>query len=233
MTLSLSLRAYLSAHSVPINVLGGVEELAEVRYANEQCMVLPRLNRGLCNPCCSLSSRDEIIVGWTAFFDVGGANTAAQCPITQPPWRQCRSPPALVAEMWSGSDGAGPNILPAKPSGICWKCERVRGISGGGGSTCGKAIYEDQRRPSNGSYSNAWKMAHQVNLILIRKKPVAERLVTTVLRDATDGMEVWKTVSYMLLDCLVNLSRDDKHGNILLTLVRHGFLDVFVQDIKD
>jgi nuclear pore complex protein Nup205 len=58
-------------------------------------------------------------------------------------------------------------------------------------------------------------------------------LVTTVLHDTTDGTEVWKTVSYMLLDCLVNLSRDDKHGNILSTLVRHGFLDVFVQDIKD
>jgi hypothetical protein len=78
MTLSLSLHVYLSAHSVPINVLGGVEELAEVQYANEQCMVFPRLNGGLCNPCCSLSSRDEIIVGWTAFFDVGRANTAAR-----------------------------------------------------------------------------------------------------------------------------------------------------------
>jgi nuclear pore complex protein Nup205 len=64
-------------------------------------------------------------------------------------------------------------------------------------------------------------------------KPVAERLVATVSRDATDGTEVWKTVAYMLLDCLINLSRDDKHGNILLTLVRHGFLGVFVQDIKD
>jgi nuclear pore complex protein Nup205 len=64
-------------------------------------------------------------------------------------------------------------------------------------------------------------------------KPVAERLVTTVSRDATDGTEVWKTVAYMLLDCLVNLSRDDKHGNVLSTLVRHGFLGVFVQDIKD
>ncbi|KAI0289640.1 nucleoporin Nup186/Nup192/Nup205 [Russula brevipes] len=64
-------------------------------------------------------------------------------------------------------------------------------------------------------------------------KPVAERLVATVSRDATDGTEVWKTVAYMLLDCLINLSRDDKHVNILLTLVRHGFLGVFVQDIKD
>jgi nuclear pore complex protein Nup205 len=64
-------------------------------------------------------------------------------------------------------------------------------------------------------------------------KPVAERLVATVSRDATDGTEVWKTVAYMLLDCLVDVSRGDKHGNILSTLVRHGFLAVFVQDIKD
>ncbi len=64
-------------------------------------------------------------------------------------------------------------------------------------------------------------------------KPVAERLVTTVSRDATDGTEVWKTVAYTLLDCLVDLSRGDKHGAILSTLVRHGFLSVFVQDIKD
>ncbi|KAH9064457.1 nucleoporin Nup186/Nup192/Nup205 [Lactarius vividus] len=64
-------------------------------------------------------------------------------------------------------------------------------------------------------------------------KPVAERLVTTISRDATDGTEVWKTVAYMLLDCLVDLSRGDKQGTILSTLVRHGFLGVFVRDIKD
>jgi nuclear pore complex protein Nup205 len=64
-------------------------------------------------------------------------------------------------------------------------------------------------------------------------KPVAERLVATVSRDATDGSEVWKTVAYVLLDCLIDLSRDDKHGSILSTLVRHGFLSVFVQDVKD
>ena len=64
-------------------------------------------------------------------------------------------------------------------------------------------------------------------------KPVAERLVATVSRDATDGSEVWKTVAYVLLDCLVKLSRDDKHDNILSTLVRHGFLSVFAQDVKD
>ncbi|KAI0270638.1 nucleoporin Nup186/Nup192/Nup205 [Gloeopeniophorella convolvens] len=64
-------------------------------------------------------------------------------------------------------------------------------------------------------------------------KPVAERLVATVSRDATDGTEVWKTVAYMLLDCLVNLSRGDKQGAILSTLVRHGFLGAFVRDIKE
>jgi len=64
-------------------------------------------------------------------------------------------------------------------------------------------------------------------------KPVSERLVATVSRDATDGSEVWKTVAYVLLDCLVSLSQDDRHGNILSTLVRRGFLGVFVQDIKD
>ena len=64
-------------------------------------------------------------------------------------------------------------------------------------------------------------------------RPVAERLVTTVSRDATDGTEVWKTAAYMLLDCLVHLSRNDRQSNILSTLVRHGFLAVFVRDIKD
>ncbi|KAI0297000.1 nucleoporin Nup186/Nup192/Nup205 [Multifurca ochricompacta] len=64
-------------------------------------------------------------------------------------------------------------------------------------------------------------------------KPVSERLVAAVSRDATDGTEVWKTVAYMLLDCLVDLSQGDKQATILSTLVRHGFLGVFVQDIKD
>jgi nuclear pore complex protein Nup205 len=45
-------------------------------------------------------------------------------------------------------------------------------------------------------------------------------------------MEVWKMVTYMLLDCLVDLSHGDKQGTILSTLARHGFLSVFVQFIK-
>ncbi|KAH9160112.1 hypothetical protein EDB89DRAFT_2169394 [Lactarius sanguifluus] len=35
-----------------------------------------------------------------------------------------------------------------------------------------------------------------------------------------------------ILDCLIDLSRGDKQGNILSTLFRHCFLGVFVRDIK-
>ncbi|KAI0042606.1 hypothetical protein FA95DRAFT_1610066 [Auriscalpium vulgare] len=64
-------------------------------------------------------------------------------------------------------------------------------------------------------------------------KPLAERLVSVVSRDATDGTEVWKTVAYMLLDCLAHLSRGDKQYTVLSSLVRHGFLASFVRDIKE
>jgi len=69
--------------SVPINVLVGVEELAAVRYANKQCTASPGLNGGLCNLCCSLGSRDDMVVGWKAFFDVGEADTGAREPTQQ------------------------------------------------------------------------------------------------------------------------------------------------------
>ncbi|KAI0063325.1 hypothetical protein BV25DRAFT_416650 [Artomyces pyxidatus] len=64
-------------------------------------------------------------------------------------------------------------------------------------------------------------------------KPIAERLVAVVSRDATDGTEVWKTVAYMLLDCLVHVSRGDKQYTILSSLMRHGFLMHFVRDLKE
>jgi hypothetical protein len=69
--------------SIPIDVLVGVEELAAVRYANEQCTASPGLNRGLCNLCCYLSSGDDNVVGWKAFFDIGEADTAAREPTQQ------------------------------------------------------------------------------------------------------------------------------------------------------
>ena len=44
--------------SIPINILVGVEELAMVRYVDEQCTVSAGLNEGLCNLCCFLGCED-------------------------------------------------------------------------------------------------------------------------------------------------------------------------------
>ncbi|KAA1466852.1 hypothetical protein DENSPDRAFT_57546 [Dentipellis sp. KUC8613] len=64
-------------------------------------------------------------------------------------------------------------------------------------------------------------------------KPVIERLVGTVSRDATDGTEVWKTVAFMLLDCLVHLARGDKQNVVLHALVRQGTAQNFVRGMKE
>ncbi|THH18242.1 hypothetical protein EW146_g2707 [Bondarzewia mesenterica] len=64
-------------------------------------------------------------------------------------------------------------------------------------------------------------------------KPIIERLVSVISRDATDGTEVWKTVAFMLLDCLVYLSREDKQHSVLSALARHGFLLNFVLGLKE
>ncbi|KAH7909315.1 nucleoporin Nup186/Nup192/Nup205 [Hygrophoropsis aurantiaca] len=64
-------------------------------------------------------------------------------------------------------------------------------------------------------------------------KSVLERLVATVARDAIDGTEVWKTVAFMLLDSLVQLSRSDKSRILLTVLVRHGLLLNFVRGLKE
>lgn len=63
-----------------------VQELATVRYADEQCTSSPILDRGLCNLCDgSFSSEvdDVVVVGWKTFFDVGEADTAAREPTQQ------------------------------------------------------------------------------------------------------------------------------------------------------
>ncbi|KAJ3509906.1 hypothetical protein NLJ89_g4967 [Agrocybe chaxingu] len=64
-------------------------------------------------------------------------------------------------------------------------------------------------------------------------KPVIERLVTTISRDAIDGTEVWKTVAFMLLDATVQLSSLEKQHVVLSSLNRHGILSNFVRSIKD
>ncbi|GLB44615.1 putative nuclear pore complex scaffold, nucleoporins 186/192/205 [Lyophyllum shimeji] len=60
-----------------------------------------------------------------------------------------------------------------------------------------------------------------------------ERLVGTVARDAIDGTEVWKTVAFMLLDSLVQLSEAERPQLVLSALTRHGILSNFVRGLKE
>jgi nuclear pore complex protein Nup205 len=64
-------------------------------------------------------------------------------------------------------------------------------------------------------------------------KRVLERLVTTISRDAIDGTEVWKTVAFMLLDALVQLSGLEKQQSFFSALTRHGILSNFVRGVKE
>lgn len=64
-------------------------------------------------------------------------------------------------------------------------------------------------------------------------KPAIERLMTTICRDATDGTEVWKTVAFMLLDCLVHLARGDRQASVLGTMAKNGFLMSFARGLKE
>ncbi|EMD35026.1 hypothetical protein CERSUDRAFT_125016 [Gelatoporia subvermispora B] len=72
-----------------------------------------------------------------------------------------------------------------------------------------------------------------VNGSLAILKPVIERLVSTLSRDAIDGSEVWKTVAFMLLDSLVRLSRLERNTAVFQALSRHGFLGGFCQGLKE
>ncbi|KAF8525593.1 nucleoporin Nup186/Nup192/Nup205 [Hysterangium stoloniferum] len=58
-------------------------------------------------------------------------------------------------------------------------------------------------------------------------------LVSLISTDAIDGTEVWKTVSFTLLDALVGLSRLEKPHRVLNILTRKGYLPNFIQGIKD
>ena len=64
-------------------------------------------------------------------------------------------------------------------------------------------------------------------------KPHVERLITTVARDAIDGTEVWKTIAFMLLDAVVQLSSLEKPHMVLSALSRHGILSNFVRSTKE
>lgn len=65
-------------------------------------------------------------------------------------------------------------------------------------------------------------------------KAASDRLIAAVARDAIDGAEVWKTIAFMLLDALVQVSRTDSKSHVVLTsMVRSGVLGNFVRGIKE
>ncbi|PPQ63451.1 hypothetical protein CVT24_004983 [Panaeolus cyanescens] len=64
-------------------------------------------------------------------------------------------------------------------------------------------------------------------------KPLMERLISVISRDAIDGTEVWKTVAFMLLDAIVQLSSLERPHAALGALSRHGMLANFVRSLKD
>ncbi|KAI0759191.1 nucleoporin Nup186/Nup192/Nup205 [Irpex lacteus] len=64
-------------------------------------------------------------------------------------------------------------------------------------------------------------------------KPVVERLIALVSRDATDGTEVWKTVAFEFLDSLVRLSHVERRVDVLSALGRPGFIAGFARSLKE
>ncbi|KAI0085599.1 nucleoporin Nup186/Nup192/Nup205 [Irpex rosettiformis] len=64
-------------------------------------------------------------------------------------------------------------------------------------------------------------------------KPVMDRLVALVSRDATDGTEVWKTVAFVFLDSLVRLSHIERRVDVLSALGRPGFITSFARSLKE
>lgn len=62
---------------------------------------------------------------------------------------------------------------------------------------------------------------------------IADRIIPIICRDAVDGSEVWKTVSYTLLSALVEFTSDERSQRVLNALVRDGYLQTIVASIRD
>ncbi|KAG5340572.1 hypothetical protein C0989_001177 [Termitomyces sp. Mn162] len=60
-----------------------------------------------------------------------------------------------------------------------------------------------------------------------------ERLIAMIARDAIDGTEVWKTVAFMLLDALVELSGAERLHMFAAALTKHGILANVVRGLKE
>lgn len=91
-----------------------------------------------------------------------------------------------------------------------------------------------QRSPSIAPSTSNNRLSNSPELsCLAVLKPVMERLIMTISGDAIEGMEVWKTVAFMLLDVSVQRSSLEKQHTVLTSLNRHGILANFVQSIKE
>lgn len=83
----------------------------------------------------------------------------------------------------------------------------------------------------NGSAKPAQSTLESGSLGLM--KGVMDKLVAVIARDAIDGSEVWRTIAFMLLDALAELSGSEKQHVLLSSIVRHGILGNFVRGIKE
>ncbi|KAF5361405.1 hypothetical protein D9758_006258 [Tetrapyrgos nigripes] len=89
------------------------------------------------------------------------------------------------------------------------------------------SVSQNQVVSSNSTYSQL-----QLNSLTLMRAGL-EHLVVTISRDAIDGTEVWRTVAFMLLDSMMQLSALEKSHPALNHLVRHGILSNFVQGLKE
>lgn len=90
------------------------------------------------------------------------------------------------------------------------------------------------------SSSSSTSLEHAVSLML---KQHMDKLVSTIARDAIDGSEVWKTIAFTLLECLVHFSSSSlfsqssgsiSTGNSIITsLSRYALLSSFVSSLRD
>lgn len=94
-------------------------------------------------------------------------------------------------------------------------------------------IFSDSHRLASQFGSSRGSSSALESGTLAVMKSVIERLVATIARDAIDGTEVWKTVAFMSLDSLVQLSRSEKPHTVLSALVRHGILSNFIRGLKE
>jgi nuclear pore complex protein Nup205 len=62
---------------------------------------------------------------------------------------------------------------------------------------------------------------------------VVDKLVQVTSRDAIDGSELWKSIAFAMMDCLIRLSRREKQHRVLAALVKQGVLHTFLGSISD